>query len=132
MRGNVVTGWFPKRTFRAHKAKDARVTSVLALLHTGFRAKYKRPGAILMKLSLGGNDRPALVLGNRCAFLDGNDVADLILIVLVVCLVLLRTTNGLLHERVSESTLNPDHDSLLVLVGHYDALQNAFRHIIFP
>jgi len=114
------------------KAKDARFTSVLALLHTGIRAKYKMPGAILMKLSLGGDDRPALVLGDRCAFLDGNDIADLVLIVFVVRLVLLRTTNGLLHERVSESTLNPDHDSLLVLVGHYDALQNAFRHIIFP
>ncbi|EHJ97900.1 hypothetical protein AT5A_15602 [Agrobacterium tumefaciens 5A] len=33
---------------------------------------------------------------------------------------------------MSESALNPDYNSLLVLVGHYDALQNAFRHIIFP
>jgi len=132
LRGKIVTGWFPEGPSVRIKAKDARVTSVLALLHTGIRAKCKTQGAILMKLSLGGNDRPALVLGDRCAFLDGNDIADLILIVFVVCLVLLRTTNGLLHERVSESTLNPDHDSLLVLVGHNDALQNAFRHIILP
>jgi hypothetical protein len=132
LRGNVVTGWFPEGPSVRIKAKDARFTSVLAVLHTVFRAKYKRPGAILMKLSLGGNDRPALVLGDRCAFLDGNDIADLILIVLVVCLVLLRTANGLLEQRVSESALNSDYNSLLVLVGHYDALQNAFRHIIFP
>ncbi|EHH04487.1 hypothetical protein ATCR1_17752 [Agrobacterium tumefaciens CCNWGS0286] len=33
---------------------------------------------------------------------------------------------------MSESTLNTNYDSLLVLVGHNDALQNAFRHIIFP
>ncbi|CUX09852.1 30S ribosomal protein S17 [Agrobacterium tumefaciens str. Kerr 14] len=132
LRGNVVTGWFPEGPSVRIKAKDARFTSVLAVLHTGIRAKFKRPGAILMKLSLGGYDRPALVLGDRCAFLDGNDIADLILIVLVVCLVLLRTTNGLLKQRVSESTLNTNYDSLLVLVGHNDALQNAFRHIIFP
>jgi hypothetical protein len=125
-------GGFPKGPSVRIKAKDARVTSVLALLHTDFRAKCKTPGAIPLKLSVSGNNRPALILGDRCAFLNGNHIADLVLVVFVVRLVLLRTTNGLLQQRVSESALNTDYDSLLVLVGYNDALENAFRHSILP
>src|SRR5690606_31841297 len=77
-------------------------------------------------------DDPALVLGNRRAFLDGNDVADLELVGFVVRLVLLRPANGLLKEGMRKAAFDANDNGLVVLVADYGALQNAFRHILLP
>ncbi|CCF19216.1 protein of unknown function [Pseudorhizobium banfieldiae] len=102
------------------------------MLHTDICARSKAPAQIRLESSLGGYNRPALILGDRRAFLDGNYVTYLVLVVLVMRLVLLRTADRLLKQRVRESALDADNNGLLVLVGNYDALQNAFRHIVLP
>ena len=116
------------------KQKNARFRASYAsgVLLTGFCAGRKAQARIRSKLSLGGNDRPGLVLGDRCAFLDGNDVTYLVLVVLVMRLVLLGTADRLLKQRMREAALDPDNNGLLVLVGNDYALQNALRHIVLP
>jgi hypothetical protein len=136
----VVRGWGLAKVVSSKgpslrsKQKNARFRASCAsgVLHTGFCAGRKTLTQIRSKLSLGGNDRPGLVFGDRCAFLDGNDVTYLVLIVLVMRLVLLGTADRLLKQRMRESALDPDNNGLLVLVGNDYALQNAFRHIILP
>src|SRR5207249_12073415 len=71
------------------------------------------------------HDDPALVLRYRLRFLDGDDVADLVLIGLVVGVILLRAADGLLQHRVREAALDADHHRLVVLVADHDALQDA-------
>src|SRR5690606_30400926 len=109
-----------------------RASDANGVLNTAFSVRRKGLTENAVRLSLGGNNRPGLVLGDRCAFLDGNHVTYLVLVVFVMRLVLLGTADRLLKQRVRESALDTDNNGLLVLVGNYDALQNAFRHIVLP
>jgi hypothetical protein len=116
------------------KQKNARFRAFDAsgVLHTGFSARRKGLAENPGRSSLGSDNCPGLILRDRCAFLDGNDVTYLVLVVFVVRLVLLGTADRLLKQRVREAALDADNNGLLVLVGYYDALQNAFRHIVLP
>src|SRR5262249_45976339 len=46
--------------------------------------------------------------------------------------VLLRPPHGLLQHRVREAPVDADHNGLVLLVAHHDALQRTLRHIAFP
>src|SRR5262245_1505109 len=97
---------------------------------------------IMMQLSLSGryrslnflflfatDDFPSLELGDRPPLLDPHDVADRIRIGLVMCVVLLRATNGLLHSRVRETTLDAYDHGLVLLVANDHAMQRTLRHL---
>src|SRR5262245_59511223 len=73
---------------------------------------------------------PALVLGDRLALLDPDDVADLEGGLLVVRVELLRPAHGLLEQWVHVAPLHLDYDRLGVLVRHHHTLQYALRHAL--
>src|SRR5579883_730457 len=73
--------------------------------------------------------RPALELGDRAVLLDPHDVADRVLVVLVMRVVLLRAAHGLLEHRVREAALDAHHARLRLLVAHHDALELSLRHV---
>src|SRR5262249_58092220 len=72
---------------------------------------------------------PALELGQRAALLDPDEVADVVLVDLVVGVVLLRAPHRLLHDRMGEAALDAHHHRLVLLVAHHDALERALRHL---
>src|SRR5262245_7016872 len=73
---------------------------------------------------------PALVLGDRPALLDPDDIADLEGRLLVVRMELLGPAHGLLEQWVHVAPLHLDHYGLDVLVRHHHALQYALRHAL--
>src|SRR5690606_41904168 len=79
------------------------------LVYRLHRHPARRPELFLLR---GRNKRPALVLGDRRSFLDPHGLTDLGHVVLIVGVVLLRTTHGLLQKRVSETALDANHDEI--------------------
>src|SRR5437763_750854 len=75
---------------------------------------------------------PALVLGDRPALLDEDEVAHLEGLLLVVGMELLGAPHRLLEQRMRVAPLHLDHHGLGVLVGDHYALQNALRHCLNP
>src|SRR5262249_19629513 len=73
---------------------------------------------------------PALVLGDRLALLDPDDVADLERVFFVVRMEFLRPTHGLLEQRMHVAPLHLDHHGLAVLVRYHHTLQYALRHAL--
>src|SRR5690554_6343137 len=71
---------------------------------------------------------PLFQLRNRFAFADLHDIANLRRFVLVVCMVLLRTTHNLLQERVLEAAFDIHHNRLFVFVADHDTLKDSLRH----
>src|SRR2546428_14177050 len=75
---------------------------------------------------------PALVLGDRPALLDEDEVAHLEGLLLVVGVEFLGAPHRLLEQRMRVAPLHLDHHGLGVLVGHHHALQNPLRHRLDP
>src|SRR5436309_16123207 len=82
-------------------------------------------------LLLALDDRPALQLRNRLAFLDPNHVASRELIVLVVRMVVLGAADRLLVDRMGEAPVDAHHHCLGLLVADDDALESSLRHRLF-
>src|ERR1700761_530339 len=76
--------------------------------------------------------RPALQFRDRLAFLDPHRVARLELVVLVVGVIVLRTADRLLVDRMSEAAIDAHHDRLGLLVADDHALKRTFRHWSVP
>src|SRR5690606_15654746 len=76
--------------------------------------------------------RPALLPGNRRAFLDPYLVADLGLVGLVMGVIALAPAHGLLHHRVRKTALDQDDNGLVVLVADDGSLKYSLRHLISP
>src|ERR1700745_1756219 len=72
---------------------------------------------------------PALQFRDRLRFLDPHDIARLELIVLVMGVVVLRTADRLLVDRMGEAAIDADHHRLGLLVADDHALQHTFRHV---
>src|SRR5882762_9212569 len=72
---------------------------------------------------------PALQLRDRLAFLDPHLVARLELVVLVVRMVVFRTADRLLVDRMGEAAVDAHHHRLGLLVAHDHTLEGTFRHI---
>src|SRR5690606_41876930 len=72
--------------------------------------------------------RPTLALGNGAARADPNHVTLAAAVPLVVDMVLLRTANKLLVQRVHPPPLHKNGGRLVGLVRHDDSLQHATRH----
>ena len=89
-------------------------------------AKANRSGAFLV---FAPDHDPALQLRNRLGLFDPDHVARLELVVLVVRVVVLRTADRLLVDRMREAAIDAHHDSLGSLVADDHALQSTFRHI---
>src|SRR5689334_9634454 len=81
---------------------------------------------------LAPDDGPALELGDRLAFLNPHGVARLELVVLVVRVVVLRTADRLLVDRMGEAAIDAHHHRLGLLVANDHALKLTFRHRSFP
>jgi hypothetical protein len=81
---------------------------------------------LLLLLAL--DDSPALILGNRAMFFDPDDIADRVFVLLVMRVIVLRTTDRLFHRRVSEPTLNAYDNGLILLVADDGSLQLTLRH----
>src|SRR5215510_14815105 len=75
---------------------------------------------------------PALQLRDRLRFLDPHHVARLELVALVVRVVILRTADRLLVDRMREAAIDAHHDGLGLLVADDHALQSTFRHLRKP
>src|SRR6185295_13775659 len=71
---------------------------------------------------------PALQLRDRLAFLDPHHVARLELVVLVVRVVVLRTADRLLVDRMGEAAIDTHHHRLGLLVADDNTLKGTFRH----
>src|SRR6201996_627651 len=80
-------------------------------------------------LLLAPDHGPALQLRDRLAFLDPNHVARLELVVLVVRVIVLRTADRLLVDRMGEAEINAHHHRFGLLVADDHALKGTFRHI---
>src|SRR5690349_22224219 len=72
---------------------------------------------------------PALQLRNRLAFLDPHHIARRVLIALVVRVVVLRTADRLLVDRVREAAIDAHDHGLVLLVADDDALKSSLRHL---
>src|SRR5712692_8899798 len=72
---------------------------------------------------------PTFEPGEWTALLDPHDVADMVLVGLVVGIVLLRAAHGLLHDRMGKSALDAHDHGLVLLVADDNALQRALRHL---
>src|SRR5690606_37869456 len=94
---------------------------------SGKRVYAFRPILVLFRRGVGDDD-PGLVPRDRAGLLDGDLVADLAGIALVMRLVLLRHADGLLHHRMREAALDADHDGLVILVAHDRTLKDALGH----
>src|SRR5947209_1473640 len=90
-------------------------------------SSQKRLRYPLLLLAL--NDFPALELRNRPVLLDPHDVADGVLVGIVVGVVLLRAPHGLLEQRMGEAALDADNHGLVLLVAHHGALEHPLRHL---
>src|ERR1700691_2839495 len=75
---------------------------------------------------------PALQLRDRLAFLDPHGVARLELVVLVVRVIVLRTADRLLVDRMSEAAIYAHYNRLGLLVADDHALKRTFRHCSIP
>src|SRR5690242_21106452 len=75
------------------------------------------------------DNRPALQLREWFAFLDPDHVTRLELVVLVVCVVVLGSANGLLVDRVGEAAVDTHDNGLVLLVADDDALESTLRHL---
>src|SRR5262249_28718599 len=73
---------------------------------------------------------PALVLGDRFALLDPDDVAHFESVLFVVRMELFGPTYGLLEQRMHVAPLHLDHHGLGVLVRYHHTLQYALRHAL--
>src|SRR5215831_10923067 len=71
---------------------------------------------------------PALQLRDRLRFLDPHNIAQLELIVLVMGVVVLRTADRLLVDRMGEAAIDAHHHRLGLLVADDHALKGTFRH----
>src|SRR5215471_3162355 len=80
-------------------------------------------------LLLAANYFPALELGKRTAFLDPDDVVNVIFVGLIVGVVFLGAPDRLLHDRMGEAALDAHDHRLVLLVAHHDALERALRHL---
>src|SRR5215210_6726239 len=72
---------------------------------------------------------PALELRQRPTLLDSHDVTHAVCIGLIVGVILLGTPHRLLEQRMGVTALDTDHDGLVLLVAHHDALERALRHL---
>src|SRR3954468_15678187 len=85
-----------------------------------------------LRLSFGfartADDFPALQLGNRLAFADAHDVADLEALGFVVGVIFLRAADSFAQHRMDEAALHLDHDGLGVGIADHHTLQHAFWH----
>src|ERR1700712_547319 len=96
---------------------------------------FWRSGRSLHFLLLALDHGPALQLGDRRVLLDPHDVADPVLVGLVVGVILLRPPHGLLHDGMREAALHANHHGLGLLVADDNALQRSLRHrkpLTFP
>src|SRR6185312_1988822 len=93
-----------------------------SLVHAHRRSRY-------LLLLLAPDHRPALELRDRAMLLDPHNVADRVLVVLVVCVILLRATHGLLHHRMREPAVDTHDARLRLFVAHHDALELSLRHV---
>src|SRR5215510_13292624 len=75
---------------------------------------------------------PALEPRQRPALLDPDDITHRELVLLVMGVVLLRSPNGLLQDRMGEAPLHAHHHRLVLLVAHDDALEHTLRHLAIP
>src|SRR5947209_10137645 len=71
---------------------------------------------------------PAFELRQGPALLDPHDVADMMLVGLVMGVVLLRAAHGFLHDGMREPPFDAHDHGLVLLVADNDALQCALRH----
>src|SRR5262245_8464469 len=96
----------------------------------------------MMRLSLSGRSSrslnflllapdhgPALELGNRPALLDPHQIANRVRVGFIVCVVLLRATDGLLHRRVRKTPVDAHDNGLVLLVADNHALERTLRHL---
>src|SRR6476469_5638876 len=72
---------------------------------------------------------PTLQLRDRLALLDPHHVARLELVVLVVRVIVLRSANRLLVDRMGEAAIDAHHDRLGLLVADDHALKRTFRPV---
>src|SRR6201995_289778 len=71
---------------------------------------------------------PALQLRDRLALLDPHHVARLELVVLVVRVIVLRSADRLLVDRMGKAAIDAHHHRLGLLVADDHALKRTFRH----
>src|ERR1700742_4144764 len=83
-------------------------------------------------LLLAPDHGPALQLRDRLAFLDPNHVARLELVVLVVRVIVFRTADRLLVDRMGEAAIDAHHYRLGLLVADDHALKRTFWHRFAP
>src|SRR5206468_1198231 len=69
---------------------------------------------------------------DRARLLDGDLVADLVFLALVVGVIVLRAPHRLLEQRVREAPFHLHDDGLFLLVADDDALENSLRHLSQP
>ena len=62
----------------------------------------------------------------------GADIADVMLVTLVVSVVFFGASHGLLHDRMGEAALDPHDHGLILLVAYHNALQRSLWHSITP
>src|SRR6516165_2648467 len=87
------------------------------------------PRASNRLLPLAADHFPAFELGERPTLLDPHDVADMVLVGLVMGVVFLGTANGLLHDRMGEPPFDAHDHGFVLLVANDYALQHALRHL---
>src|SRR5690606_14685030 len=79
---------------------------------------------------------PRLGLGNRAAFRDFDQVADLVLVLFVVSVIFVRTHDDLAVKRVLDTTLDQHGHRFVHLVADHTTgqrtLQLGFAHFYFP
>src|SRR5215218_1334909 len=92
------------------------------------RPRQTTPRKAFLSLRL-VDEHPGLEFGERLGLFNEDRVAHLGCVVFVVCVVVLRLTHGLLHDRVRETAFHLHNDRLVLLVADNDALQNALRHL---
>src|SRR3954451_5269741 len=78
------------------------------------------------------DDDPAFQFRDRARLLDGNLVADLVFLRLVMGMIILRAPHRLLEKRMREAPLDLHDHGLFLLVADDDALENSFRHLHQP
>src|SRR5436190_17004048 len=101
------------------------------MLHLVLCSRSARSASLLCSF-LAPRHRPALELGDRAVLLDPHHVADRVLVLLIVRVVMLAPPHRLLEHRVREAAVDPDHDRLVLLVAHHDALEHPLRHLRPP
>src|ERR1700759_4495972 len=101
--------------------KGAQIVSYFSRLDS----RPKSGGFLLLAPDHG----PALQFRDRLGFLDPHRVARLELVVLVMGVVVLRTADRLLVDRMCEAAIDAHHHRLGLLVADDHALKGTFRHI---